>query len=572
MVKKPFESRIQDLVYNIDVGIGLRLIQVGLGILFLLTLILLFTAAQFRGLKEAESMELAQLGRNLMRQKDFVTQCVRPSTMQILAQKGQARNALVDRHPDILHAPVYPTLLAGGFGVFQGAFSAERRGGVFTPEQWIIVPINHLFVLAAGLFVYLAARRLFSLRIAVLSTVAYFLSRLVWDDSLAGLGLPVVTFFCLGSFYFALRVADAVNAGLPAGRWILSFLLSAGFAGMAGLTRYAALAIIPGILLYLGLAFRRRSFAWLPLFLVIVTVLFTPWLLRNKKVSGAFWGAAPRTALHNSGLSDADAIDRTMKVELKVGATLRTIQSKFVARASHLFRNELDTLGEGLLLPFFFATFFFRFVRREVHLFRWGLALSMLTLFMTACIFDAAFRLMHVFWPLMIAYGFSFFFLLLDRLQFRMRLVNFAVSAVVVLSSALPFVFALLPPRAGVPYPPYFPPFVTYVSGLLEPNEVMCTDMPWATAWYGDRTSIYLPQTLDEFYEINDYHKGVKGLYFTTLTRDQPYVRSLRTGTYKTWFPILEGRIPNDFPLTQGFPLNNLDQLFLSDRVRWAPR
>lgn len=568
MVKKPFESRVQDLVYNIDVGIGLRLVQVGLGLLVLLALLLIFTATQFHGLKEAESMELAQLGRNLSLQKSFVTKCVRPGTMQFLL-KGPAANAQVDRHPDILHPPVYPALLAGGFSAFKGAFSPERRGGVFTPEQWIIVPLNHLFVLATGLFVFLCARRLFSQRIAVLSTIAYFLSRMVWDDSISGLGIPVVAFLCLGAFYFALRVADAVNAGLPARKWILSFFLSAGFVGTAVLTRYAAMAVIPGILLYLGFSFRRRSTVWLPLFLAIVVIMLTPWLLRNRAVSGAFWGATPRTALYNSNLSEADAIDRTMRSEIKPGTAVRALQTKFVSRASHLFRNELDTLGEGLLLPFFFATFFFRFVRREVHLFRWGLALSMLTLFLTACLFDSAFRLMHVFWPLMIAYGLSFFFLLLDRLQFPMRLVNFAVTGVVMLSAALPFVFALLPPRPGTPYPPYFPPFIAYVSGLLEPNEVMCTDMPWATAWYGERTSIHLPQTLDEFYQINDYQKTIKGIYFTTLTRDQPYARGLRTGVYKTWFPILEGKIPNDFPLTQGFPLNNLDQLFLSDRMRW---
>ncbi len=97
----------------------------------------------------------------------------------------------------------------------------------------------------------------------------------------------------------------------------------------------------------------------------------------------------------------------------------------------------------------------------------------------------------------------------------------------------------------------------------------MCTDMPWATAWYGSRTSLLLPTTIDEYYEINDYMRRISGLYFTTLTRDREYVRTLLTGPYRTWFPLLEGRIPSDFPLTQGFPLSNLDQLFLTDRQRW---
>ena len=42
MAAKPFENRIQNLVYNVDVGIGLRLIKGGLYILFIL-IVMLYT-------------------------------------------------------------------------------------------------------------------------------------------------------------------------------------------------------------------------------------------------------------------------------------------------------------------------------------------------------------------------------------------------------------------------------------------------------------------------------------------------------------------------------------------------
>ncbi len=78
-----------------------------------------------------------------------------------------------------------------------------------------------------------------------------------------------------------------------------------------------------------------------------------------------------------------------------------------------------------------------------------------------------------------------------------------------------------------------------------------------------------VPASIDEFYEINDYTKRVSGMYFTTVTRDKPYIRTLVTGSERDWFPIIQGRIPGDFPLTQGIPLNGLDQVFLTDRARW---
>lgn len=574
METKPVEVKIQDLVYNIDIGIGLRIVQFVLASLVLGFLILWFTAVRFRGLKEADAMDLAQLGRNLLREKSFVTQCVRPGSMQFLARHSPARNPQVDRHPDIRHPPVYPLLLAGAFAPAGKAFAADpvRRGGVYTPEQWCIVPLNHLFVILSGVFVYLLARRLFSVRIARLTLIVFFLSRLVWEDSLSGLGLPVVWFFGLGAWYFALRAADALANRAPAARWLGLVVVSAVMAGLATLTRYAALTMLPGLVLFLLLSLRGKSKAPVALYLVIVAAVLSPWIVRNKKVSGAFWGDAPRTALHNSKLSEADGIDRTMKTELTFSAVKDATLAKLARRAADLYRFDLGRLGEGLLLPLFFTTFLFRFSRRETHVFRWSVGLSLLTLFLAACLFDSAFRLFHMYWPIMAAYGLAFFFVLLDRLQWQIRLARMAAIAAAMALSALPFVAGLLPPAEAIPYPPYLPTFVSFVSGMLEPKETMCTDMPWATAWYGNRNSIYVPVTLEEFYEINDYHKGIRGLYFTTLTRDLPFARVLLTGPYKNWFPILQGRLPSDFPLMYGLPLNNMDQLFLSDRVRWGAR
>jgi hypothetical protein len=106
---------------------------------------------------------------------------------------------------------------------------------------------------------------------------------------------------------------------------------------------------------------------------------------------------------------------------------------------------------------------------------------------------------------------------------------------------------------------------------MLNEREVMCTDMPWATAWYGDRVSILLPKNIEEFFEINDYKQYISGMYITTITKNKPFVKQLFDGPEKSWMPIvLGGRPPPDFPLKQGISLNRQDQLFLSDRNRWA--
>ena len=583
MARRPFESRVQDLVYNIDVGFGLRLIQGGLAVLAILLLILVYTATQFRGLDNAEAMDLAQLGRNLMLTRRFTTLNVRPSSLALMRERsGQARIPLFTPefapvHPDLYHAPVYPTLLAGGFRLGRAAFrvGGDKGAGVFAPEQWVVVPINHLFVLLSGLVLLLLARRLFGFRIALLSVTAYFLSNTVWKDSLSGTGLPVATFFALLAGYLAFRAVESRGAhtGWKAG--VLPLLLSAVACGLAILTRYAAAALAPGLALFVGLQFGRRSWRWAALYALVALLTVSPWIVRNLRVSGRPLGLATQTALYDSRISEGNQLERSVKTpELGLGAKLGALQVKWMSRFPGLADRQLRLLGNGFLSVFFLAALFYRFVRREVHVFRWCLMLSMALLLLLAPLFgESTERLLNLFWPVVIAFGLAFFFLLLERLQFQMRLLHIAVITIVILLTAAPLIFAILPPRAGVPYPPYYPPFIRHVSGMLQPGEVMCTDMPEAVAWYGQRAAIHIPPSLDEFYLLNDYHQRISGLYFTTITRDRPYTRMLKTHSgYKTWFPILEGRIPGDFPLVHGFQLNNLDQLFLTDYPRWVGR
>jgi hypothetical protein len=182
-----------------------------------------------------------------------------------------------------------------------------------------------------------------------------------------------------------------------------------------------------------------------------------------------------------------------------------------------------------------------------------------------------AYQYYHMFWPFVILYGLAFFSILLDRLDLSIELYKTGLTTLVIGLTAFPLLATVfLSPAPGLPYPPYYAPFVMRVSELLKPNEVMCTDMPWATAWYGQRTSILLPKTLDDYYEINDYRKYISGLYITTITKDRPFMSSLIDGSEKTWFPILMGRLTADFPLKHGFALNGQDQIFLTDSVRWS--
>lgn len=569
MERKPFDSRIQNMVYALDVGFGLRLMQGGLAALLLVGLMLIFTATQFRGLKDAEAMDAAQIGRNLMQGAGFSTQCVRPASMGRVQAVAPQTGARVLNHPDLYHAPLYPVLLSLGFRAFPSAFAGSKPGGVFTPEQWVIVPINHVFLILGGLFTFLIARRLLGNAKALLCALSYFLSLLIWNDSVSGIGIPVVMAFILASFYFALMAGYRLEEDRSRSALIFA-LASAGAGALAVLTRYAALPALAGVIFYLAVHFGRRRWFVPVLYVAVLAAALAPWMLRNQRLSGRPFGLAPQSALHESRMYPEQSIEQTLKPVLGVGSVLQSLRAKSLEKFGDYY-GRIFAYGEGLMFPFFLAALFFRFIRRDLQIFRWAVALSLLAIFLTALVFgDPVFRLMNTLWPLVTIFGVAFFFLLLDRLQLPLKIFRVAIIVLLLSLSALPMVLALLPPRAAVPYPPYYPPFIVNVSKMLTPTEVLMTDMPWATAWYGNRASILLTRSIDGFIEINDFHQRISAIYFTTLTRDRPWVRELKTGDFKTWLPILEGRIPREFPMMHGFPMNNLDQLFLTDRPRWT--
>jgi hypothetical protein len=579
--QQPFESTLQDLVYSVDAGLGLKIIRTTLFCLFVLGLIIIFTARQFRGFDTEAAMDYAQLGRNLAQTHRYDTQCIRPVTIAQVSAHRFDGDARIGRHPELFKPPLYPAILAAGFSFFNlvgidpfplsAAFQGIR---IYPAEQWIIIPVHHFFTVLSGLLLYLLGRKLFSHKMGLLSVVTYFLSETVWMDSIRGTGLPVLTFFVLGATYFALLAMINRRERRALWNWMMYFLLSIGFSAAAFLTHYAALAVIPGITLFIWMMGSRtqRGGHLAFFYAALVFLAVSPWLLRNYQLSGSPLGLAPHTALIDSSKYPGDSMMRTLKPDFKLMPDIQVARAKWAKNFNELYRTGFTSMGGGLLIAFFMVTFFYRFVRVHVHTLRWGIGLSMVLFFAGACFFNKdTLRIYHIFWPFVILYGLAFFSILLDRLDLSIQLYKVGLTILVIGLTALPLMVTIfLSSSPGLPYPPYYAPFVMRVSELLKPNEVMCTDMPWATAWYGKRVSILLPKTLDDYYEINDYRKYISGLYITTLTKDRPFVSSLLEGSEKTWLPITMGRLPQNFPLKQGFALNKQDQLFLTDTVRWG--
>jgi hypothetical protein len=135
----------------------------------------------------------------------------------------------------------------------------------------------------------------------------------------------------------------------------------------------------------------------------------------------------------------------------------------------------------------------------------------------------------------------------------------------------LPMIVTLMPPRPSpYQYPPYFPPMIRTVSQMMKPDEIIMSDMPWATAWYGDRVSLWMPHDIKEFYSINDSLHPISGLLLTPISWSWPLMEIDRGEA--DWAPMIRRQtLPHGFPLEAytALPPNRNEYTFFSDRMRW---
>jgi hypothetical protein len=566
-----FENKLQSLINSLDQGIGLSLLRVFLALCLILGLFGLHAWSQFRGLREPEAMECAQLGRNLVERGAWLTRCIRPVDLQQVSSRP-GRAADLNAFPDVRNPPAFPAVLAAGFRLLRPSFDVAPDGRLFSPEKTVILPLGFFFSAATALLLFRLGARLFSPRVGLTASLVYVVSLSVLEAGTSGTSLPLATFLATAASYAAVAGVLRRDEGRRLPAWLPAMLVSMLCCAALFLTRYALWIMLPTLAAFVAGSLESRRWVAAALFVAGACLAVSPWVKRNLDVTGTPFGLAPQTMLQETTIYPAQSFDRTPQPQLSSDRVVRALKAKLLANVPKLFSRDLRTLGEGFAICFFLASFFYPF-EGTANRFRWCLAVGLLLAILVLSLAEpASLRYLQVFLPLAVLYGVAFFFALQEQTEAPETGWSNLLAGVLVLLSAAPALLQTAGPPARTPYPPYSPTFIAYVTGLLDPREALCTDIPWATAWYGDRTSILLPRSLGDFARLNTPERDIHALYLTTETGNRPYTQDLVSGPYRSWLPVLNRRLPPDFPLTNGIalPPGGHDQLFLTDRVRRA--
>jgi len=578
----------------------------------------------FRGLDDAQSMDNAQLARQIVRGEGYTTRFLRPQAITDLsnhAAKLSLQNGTpselfpADQFPkgtpkvlpDTYNAPGYPYLLAAWFYLvrpeFQQAISPRLDGFINASGKTsavysgdLCIPwLNLIFFILTGLLVYFLARRLFDERVAWLSVVGFFATDLIWQFSMTALSTNLLMFLVTAVIFCALEIFSVAETCFEVEdssfgmAWFWGLLLSL-FLAAACLTRFPLLILLVpvGVLLIL----MPRPSLLIPAMISVVTLIAVlPWFWHLYKVSGHPWGSAEAFLLYGTDGYKDNQIFCASSIPQYEGLFRNLSQKELDGFLWHI-QNGWLLLGANPLILLFFASLFHAYKRRRAQMFQWFLVGVSIVLIVVnnSCVTQpealGPWNILVLLLPGMIVMGSAFFFIQLDRLNLQVWLLNNIIVISLLAVAAIPLALRLTSPKfTYYAFPPYVPPLVKILAEYSHQDEWVTTDMPWASAWYGNRASLWLPDSLTSFLALHDNTCPTGVLFLTPQTWSNP-AANLLSGEDKEWLPFVatnflparaDGQpnisLPSNFPLSAHvLTPGGTDYIIWSDHPRWQSK
>jgi len=365
--------------------------------------------------------------------------------------------------------------------------------------------------------------------------------------------------------------------------------------GMGALTRYSFSWLIIPVLVFLVLFGGVRRGVFCLVTGGVFVILLAPWLYRNWNLSGTLFGTATYAIVEGSKSFEEYKLGRSLSPSFD-HVYASSFISKFLSNSRAMFQNDLPKLGGTWAGGFFLVGLLLAFRHLGIRRLRYFIMGTLVTLFVAQALGRTHLsedspdintdNLLVLTVPLVIVFGVSLFYMLLDQINLVFPQLRYAVIGLFGLVMCLPLIFTFLPPRPSpLVFPPYYPPSIQNANRWMDENELMMSDVPWAVAWYGQRQCLWLTLNSEsDFFAVNDMIKPVRALYLTPVTLkdkqslsqrwredDSALAQQKTEGTWG-WFVselMVNRQVPKNFPLRRAANGYLPEQLFLTDWERW---
>lgn len=428
-----------------------------------LIILLLVFRHDYTGLYRSDAMDAAQLARNISNGRGFTTDFIRPLAL--------SRHAIAPAAPDLYQPPLYPLALGIIFTVFPA-------------EDQIVAAASGFFFLLALLVTFFWAGKMFGRNVAGLATLLLAANLTLLQITVAGAATALWVLLITLALYLVYRHSGRL-------RW--SFLIGVVFA-LCFLTEYLTIFILPAVIWLLLALLPQRRGAHLAAFLVGALLAFAPWGIRNYLLAGSPWfslrwytiamfgGSYPGfSALRELSLPEGSPLGFILAHPAEMG-------KKLVLGARGLYSSLLLLCGP-YVAAFFIAGMLHRFNNERVRRLRGAFYAILLLLVFAAAITTGAAESLAPVAPLITILAVAFVEVLLAARQAGVKQHALAKGLLLIVAG-LPVLINLLVPVAR---PAPLRQNLEQVSRIVPRGALVLSDIPWAVAWYADRTAGWLP-------------------------------------------------------------------------------
>ncbi|HJT45450.1 MAG TPA: glycosyltransferase family 39 protein [Chthoniobacterales bacterium] len=571
------EEFVQTAVHALEAGglsVWVKRGAVGLGIIAIAVMYLY----QFRGLSTSQGMDQAQIGRAIASGEGWKTKIARPRAIRQL--QNHAKNVGERIWVDTYNAPLPPLVDAVALILVKPYWKISIRSLVYAGDRAIAI-MSILIFLGSLVVLFLTVRRLFDQRLAFLTCGLVLLCDAMWQYSLSGLPQMLLLLLFNGAVYLLVRLVEAHYAGESTVKWLVA--VGAVF-GLLALSHALTLWIFVGLAIFAGFFFRPRGWS-AAIMVVTCMIVYLPWVIRTWVICGNPGGVALYSLFSGIGHTEWGWM---RQLTFDPGAGLLgsfrdKVTTGLTSQISHLF----EYFGLSVVALMFFVSLLHPFKRTETAAVRWmilamwgGALIGMSFYGINEEQGVAANQLHLIFVPLMTSYGLAYLLVQWNRLAITTPFARAGFITLLYLICALPMIFAtpwLSPAKPLVRWPPYMPALIGVLNDWMKPEEITATDMPWAVAWYANRRSLWLPETIQIFSELGDYQTlggPINAVYLTPVSGMENKLRDIVRGEYKDWSPVIQRtQILEKFPLKWNTAALGLDNecIFLSNYNREKP-
>jgi 4-amino-4-deoxy-L-arabinose transferase-like glycosyltransferase len=469
-----------------------------LGSLFLVPLLLyvLYYKALFNGLINSNALDFAQLGRNLSEGRGFTTYFLRPLAM--------THGNNLARQPDLVNAPLFPSVLALAFGI---------RGATDVATAFV----SGAFYLLTVPVLYLLGSRVFSRNVGLIAALVFAANPLMLEYATSGMNITLYTFLMTSlllviyqiSVYARDRVANPALP-LPKSALILAGVLTGGLY----LTDQIFVYIIPVIFVAVFSLTRGQTGKALLSFLVPLLILILPWMIRATRLTGnpLFGVRGFEVWMGTKDFYPSSIAYRHTPPDLIPGMGLfnAVIRKVFVGLIQVI--ESFPQVSASWMLAFLLPSLLFKFRDVATNSLRRVMMYCFLGVLIGMLPFGVEMPLFASLIPTMLLFAIAYLMHVLEQAKLpRMSVILFAS----VLGGAI-----FLPLIRNTIYAEKQSSLAGMTSAQIlkkisQPGDVVITDQPWLVAWYADRPAIWIP-AVDA--KVGEYRQNVPNFKWMLLT------------------------------------------------------